>query len=781
MSFRLKTILGVALIESVLLLILVLGNLNFLHRSFDEELHKRAESSIDLFIASSKDAVIATDLATLDDALRELLRTPGVAYARVYGTSGLLSQMGDPVALNRPFVADEKLEDATDGIFDHSRQILSGDYSFGRVELGLRIDEITSLMADARQHNVSVALSEILLVALFSTLLGGYLTRQLRSLTKASEEIAAGKEGVLVPVKGKDELAEAARAFNQMSHQLQETLGELKLAHTFYEASSEGIVITDADNRIIAVNPAFSWITGYSEEEVLGKDPSFLSSGRQGDAFFHEMWSTLQRLGRWQGEIWNRRKSGELYPEWLSIVAIKDKEGNTEQYMAVFSDITRRKRDEEKIWQQANFDMLTGLPNRTLFMDRLDQSMHLAHREGKLAALLFIDLDRFKWVNDTLGHAAGDTLLQMVAERLLNCVRETDTVARLGGDEFTVILSDIDHQHDVDSVAEQILQRLSTIFTIQEQDVMIGASIGITIYPRDATEVGELMRYADTAMYRSKQAGRNTYRYYTQEMNEESERRMRLEHDVRLALGRNELAIHYQPIVDTTGRLVGAEALLRWHHAELGVIPPDDFIPLAEETGVIVDIEKWVISEACERMAGWNEQCEHPLFISVNISAAHCNNGQCKMLVDDSVISGKLKPGQLKLEITERMMMENTDRVVSMFEQLRKRGVQLAVDDFGTGYSSLSYLKRFPVDVLKIDRAFIRELPGDVEDVALVEAMIAMAHSLGMKLVAEGVEDAEQYAFLVERGVEMMQGFYFSRPMPEAEFSEYLDREQVAC
>ncbi len=551
---------------------------------------------------------------------------------------------------------------------------------------------------------------------------------------------------------------------------------KLRQAATFFDTTSEAITITDADNRIIAVNPAFSWITGYSEEEILGKDPQILSSGRQDKGFYREMWHTLQRLGRWQGEIWNRRKSGEIYPEWLSIVAIKDDHGKVIQHMAVFSDITKRKQDEHKIWQQANFDALTGLPNRTLFMDRLGQAIHRAHREGDMAALLFIDLDRFKWVNDTLGHGAGDELLQEVARRLGRCVRETDTVARLGGDEFTAIISGISSQHDVDLLAEKMLRLLAEMFEIQGHEVHIGGSIGITIYPRDGEEVETLLRNADTAMYRAKQAGRNTYRYFTQAMNEEAERRMRLEHDIRLALGREELAIHYQPIVDAGGTLLGAEALLRWRHAELGPIPPDEFIPLAEESGAIVEIEQWVIGRACEQVVEWSSRMGRTLFVSVNISGMHCKNLQCIEVVDDTLIRCGLQPGQLKLEITERMMMEHTEQVVGMFERLRARGVSLAVDDFGTGYSSLSYLKRFPVDVLKIDRAFVSDLPGDEEDVALVEAIIAMAHSLGLKVVAEGVETEEQRVFLAGLGSEMMQGYHFSRPLDEQAFMALLDQ-----
>lgn len=552
---------------------------------------------------------------------------------------------------------------------------------------------------------------------------------------------------------------------------------QLRRAAAFFANTSEAILITDAANRIIAVNPAFTHITGYSADEVIGQDPKLLRSGRHNEAFYAQMWTTLQRMGRWQGEVWNRRKSGEVFPEWLSIVAIKDADGQVQQYMAIFSDITRRKRDEQKIWRQANFDALTGLPNRTLFTDRLAQALQAAHHEGWQVALMFIDLDRFKWVNDTLGHNAGDHLLQEVAHRLKSCVNEMATVARLGGDEFTVVLPDIGSPHDAEHTADYILRRLAEPILLDGHETFVSGSIGITFYPRDAASIEDLMRNADSAMYRAKQAGRNTYRYFTQEMNEAAVRRLRLEHDLRRALDRGEFELYYQPIVNGSDAvLLGAEALLRWHHPELGMVSPDEFIPLAEEIGVIAPLGKWVLLQAIRQCAAWREQGRE-LVVAVNVSTEQCKLDGCWENVQQALQQWGLPPEALKLEITERLMMEHTDEVVAMLNRLRAAGVHLAVDDFGTGYSSLSYLKRFPVDLLKIDREFIEGLPDNPDNVALVEAIIAMAHSLDLRVVAEGVETIEQETFLRRAECDMMQGFYYARPMPAETFSEYMRQE----
>jgi diguanylate cyclase (GGDEF)-like protein len=491
------------------------------------------------------------------------------------------------------------------------------------------------------------------------------------------------------------------------------------------------------------------------------------------------MWQILQRMGRWQGEIWNRRKNGEVFPEWLSIVAIKDNKGNTRQYMAVFSDITKRKQDEVKIWRQANYDALTELPNRNLFKDRLDQAMHAAHREGWQLALMFIDLDRFKWVNDTLGHGAGDLLLQQTATRLSACVREMDTVARLGGDEFTVILSDIGDSDDIARIADKVIATLGAPFDLDGHEAFVSGSVGIALYPQDADNMEALLRCADSAMYSAKAAGRNTYHFYTGEMNEASQRRLQMEADLRRVLERNELSLYYQPILHRDGTIAGAEALLRWQHPEFGMVPPDEFIPLAEEIGVIVEIDQWVMRRACFDTQSWKPLIAPDFFISVNVSSKQCKSDVCRRSLHAILIESCLPASQLKLEITERVLIENTEYVIGLLNEVKAMGIRLAIDDFGTGYSSLSYLKQFPVDVLKIDRTFVAGLPEDKDDVALVEAIMAMGHSLNLQVVAEGVETAEQLEFLRALGCDMIQGFYYSRALPKHEFMAYLKQYQM--
>ncbi len=770
LSFRLKTILGVALIEAVLLLLLVLGNGDFLRRSFDEELNKRAEATLRLFVASSQDAVIATDLATLESAVSGLMRTPGMVYVRVYGHGELLSQGG--VRGDGPFIRDYHIDEVEDGVFDTAAEITVDDFHFGRVEMGLEVDAIAGMLDRAQRHNIVLAASEILLVALFSAILGGYLTRQLRSLTEASHAIAEGRIDTLIPVRGRDELAETARAFNRMSAQLQATYGELQQAATFFENTAEAIMITDADNVIVGVNPAFCRITGYDEREVLGRDPGMLSSGRHDEAFYRHMKESLEHEGRWQGEIWNRRKDGEIYAEWLSIVAIKDDAGELAQYMSLFSDITKRKQDEERIWRQANYDTLTGLPNRTLFMDRLDQSLHRAHRERCRFALMFIDLDRFKWVNDTLGHGAGDALLQEASARLRDSVRESDTVARLGGDEFTVILPKIRRDQDAELIAEKILDQLQQPFLLEGREVFISGSVGITLYPDDAGDIETLVRNADAAMYRAKEAGRNAFRFYTQSMNDSAQRRMQLEAELRKAISAQRLDIYYQPIIDlVTGATVGAEALLRWNHLELGRISPDEFIPLAEELGLIAELEAWVLRQACREAAEW----PGAPFISVNLSGVQLREGAYPAFVEEVLHESGLEASRLKLEITERLMIDGGDAVIEQFRRLREMGVSIAIDDFGTGYSSLSYLRRFPVNVLKIDRSFVSDLSdAEADGVTLVNTMIAMAQSLNMAVVAEGIEEAAQAELLQRLGAGMGQGFLYSPAVDAKAFLDFL-------
>ena len=556
---------------------------------------------------------------------------------------------------------------------------------------------------------------------------------------------------------------------------------QLRMNATVFETASEGILVTDAKNRVLTVNPAFTRITGYEPEEIVGKDPNILSSGRHSPEFYSLMWEQIKRKGFWSGEIWNRRKDGSIYPEWISIVEMRDeKNDEVKEYVAVFSDISQRKRDEEQIRRQANYDALTGLPNRSLFFDRLNQAVISARREKWLLGLLFVDLDRFKAVNDTFGHVMGDEILQEVGERLKECVRDSDTVARLGGDEFVVLAQDLAEVNDAALVADKIIEQMAMPFSINGRKVSLGASIGITIYPEDTNSAEEMMRNADMAMYRAKEGGRNRYQFFTVGMQEQVRERVELEQDLRQAIERNEFELHYQPIIDAeSGALTSVEALLRWKHPKKGMISPDIFIPLAEDGGMIIAIGNCVIEEACRQLREWRDD-GFDFTVSVNVSSRQLSKEFSHWVVSSILKEHGVRGEWITLEITEGLLMDDSPEVMEWLNGFKNLGVSLSIDDFGTGYSSLSYLKRFPVDVLKIDRSFVRGLPDDDGDASLVDAILAMAQSLGVQVVAEGVETEPQSTFLKNLGCDRLQGFYYGKPMPDSELRVWLEKQREA-
>ncbi|EIJ41046.1 PAS domain S-box/diguanylate cyclase (GGDEF) domain-containing protein [Beggiatoa alba B18LD] len=550
---------------------------------------------------------------------------------------------------------------------------------------------------------------------------------------------------------------------------------QLRIATTIFDVAAEAIVVTDKTNTICAVNPAFSRITGYSKAEVLGKNPQFLSSGRHDVNFYRNMWQILNQAGQWQGEIWNRRKSGEIYPEWLTITKIEDETGDIFAFIAIFTDISKIKQDEEQLWRQTNYDFLTGLPNNTLLNDRLSNALITAMREEHLVALLFIDLDHFKVINNTLGHAAGDLLLQKVAQRLLGCVTEMDTVARFSGDKFTIVLNSVEKEDEIAVIAENIIEQLTAPFELNGHSVFVGTSIGVTVYPTDANDADILLRNADIAMYRAKSLGPNVYQFFTSTMNEQIHTRMSLEHDLRHAIEREELELYYQPIVDLeTGFVAKAEALLRWEHPSRGKVPPYEFIPLAEETGLITKLGEWVLYTAARQMSQWQTQVSMPISISINVSTHQLKRGLSIATIADVLSYSQLASQLLTLEITESLLMEDTVANIQWFHKIKELGVKISIDDFGTGYSSLSYLKRFPLDFLKIDRSFIRDAINKQEDASLVKAIIAMAQGLKLKVIAEGVETQEQLSFLHQLHCEYVQGFYFFKPLSVTDFEKHV-------
>ncbi len=550
---------------------------------------------------------------------------------------------------------------------------------------------------------------------------------------------------------------------------------DLRIASTAFE-SQEAMAITDKDQIILRVNQAFIRVTGYSAEEAVGKTPALLKSGLQKTEFYQAMWAGLSRDGHWQGEIWNRRKNGEVYPEWLNITAVTDDAGKVTNYVASFSDITERKTAENEIQHLAFYDPLTQLPNRRLLYERLKHGIDMERRDGKQMALLMLDLDRFKAVNDSLGHKAGDTLLQQAAARITTRLREVDMVARLGGDEFIVLLEDITHPDDAARVAEEIIADLSKPFRLmQSDDVRIGASIGISVYPQHGNNVEMLLDHADAALYHAKDQGRGCFAYFSEDLTIAVRERIKLEARLRKAIEQRELRMFYQPQIDiASDRIVGAEALVRWQDPIEGLIPPARFIPIAEETKLIVEIGEWVLRETCRQGRQWLDMGLPAITLAVNVSPHQFRRSNINALVAKILAETGFPAGRLELEITESGLMENKDNATDILNNLRAQGVRLAIDDFGTGYSSLTYLKHFPLDVLKIDKGFIDEIPHNKDDMEIAATIVAMGHTLGFKVLAEGVETLEQLVFLQAQNCDLYQGYLKSRPLPAEEFAALL-------
>jgi diguanylate cyclase (GGDEF)-like protein/PAS domain S-box-containing protein len=552
---------------------------------------------------------------------------------------------------------------------------------------------------------------------------------------------------------------------------------QLQIAATVLETMDQAVVVTDADNRIVAVNPALTHITGYTLDELRGKDPKIFASGRHDKDFYRAMWRALAADGHWEGEIWDRKKSGEIYAKWLTINVLRDADGNIGQYISVFADITEKKRSEELIWHQANFCPLTDLPNRRMFTDRLEQEIKKSQRSGERFALLYLDLDHFKEINDTLGHSMGDELLREAARRLAACVRETDTVARLGGDEFTLLLPALRSGDTVERIVQTILHAFAQSFQLGGEEIYVTPSIGVTLFPEDAADAESLLKNADQAMYAAKQQGRNGHHYYTPGMQEQARFRMRQLRDLRSALANGEFRVYYQPIVDLANRRIHkAEALVRWQHPERGLLAPGEFIALAEESGMIVDIGNWVFDAAARQARQWRERFQPAFQISVNKSPVqfrHDAAGHADWL--ERLHAVGLPGDGVVIEITETALMENSQTIEDKLLGLRERGIQVALDDFGTGYSSLAYLRRFDIDYVKIDQSFVRNMSAGSDDLALCEAIIVMAHRLGIKVVAEGVETRQQYELLRAAGCDYAQGYLFSRPVPAEIFERLLN------
>ena len=550
---------------------------------------------------------------------------------------------------------------------------------------------------------------------------------------------------------------------------------KLQQAAKVFENTSEGILITDANSKIISINQAFSKITGYSEQDVLGLTPSILQSGLQSPDFFQNMWHAINTHGYWQGEIINRRKNGETYTQWMSINTIYGDDKNILNYISLFNDISHIKKSQEELDYQANHDHLTGFANRLLFDDRLNHAIDRAGRDHHPLMVLLLDLDRFKDVNDSLGHAAGDSLLILLADRLRSCLREEDTLARLGGDEFVFLLEELTLREDVHLIADKIQKIFTKPFLLENREIIVTASIGISLYPNDGKDASTLIKNADIAMYHAKEQGKNCVSFYTEELNANNLNRLTLSTEIRQALARDEFIVYYQPQVCLGNmHIVGAEALIRWQHPNKGFMLPLDFISLAEETGFIEELGKWVLYAACRQCKLWHEMGYNTLIIAVNLSARQFLFTDIAKTVKSVLEETGLPAKYLELEITESGWMERMDKVIDSLHSLKLLGVSISIDDFGTGYSSLSYLKRFPIDKLKIDRSFVKDIPQNEQDSAISKSIITLGKSLGLTIIAEGVETEAQRDFLVTEGGHEMQGYLFSKAVPSDEFTNLL-------
>ncbi len=658
------------------------------------------------------------------------------------------------------------------------------------------LDEVYVPLIRLRNIMLLAAFFSILFIIPLGYYLGRSFSRPISRLTAKMRDADKGDFSIRADSDARGEVGELATHFNQYIMRLEDfrdelraeieerirTEMQLKLFAKVFENALEGISITDKGGDIMAINPSFTTITGYTASEALGQNPRILKSDRHNPEFYEEMWDSLKEKGTWQGEIWNRRKNGESYPELLSITTIKGDDGGIVNYVAMFHDLSDMKLKDDKIEYQVYHDGLTGLPNRILAMDRLGVSISHASRTETKVAVFSIDLDNFKKINDFLGHTQGDMLIQFVADRLVALCKEEDTVARLGGDEFLLLVDEVSDELEIVELAEKLLSAFNESFMVMEHELFVTPSIGVTLYPDDGEDPVTLVKNADMAMYQSKAKGKNTYFLFTEEMNARISQRLRLESDMRQALKDDEFTVYFQPKVALrNGEVEGMEALVRWHKSDGTVISPIDFISLAEETGLIVPLGAFVLDASCKGMQVLEGIECSSIKISVNLSPLQFEQEDLVDMILSTLKQYGLPPSRLELEITESTLMTDIETSVAKLNQLVDAGISISIDDFGTGYSSLYYLKTFPINVLKIDQSFIRDITKDESDAQIVETIILMAHNLGISVVAEGVETKEQLDLLNSFGCELVQGYYYSRPLPLEEVIAYLSTENGVC
>ena len=649
----------------------------------------------------------------------------------------------------------------------------------GNVTVVMSKADLSKRTADIFISNLFTSFFFALIFLLLIRYLTRGITRPLEQLSTSMERARMGELQVRAVPGGPKDIAGLAHAFNSMMSVREKHEAALRIAAIAFEID-EGMLVTDEHSVIIRVNQAFTRLTGYSAGEAIGQTPALLQSGRHDTAFYQHMWDCLRRDHRWQGEIWNQRKNGEIFPEWLNISAVPGTDGNITNYIGSFIDITQRKKSEDEIHNLAFYDPLSQLPNRRFLLNRLRQAIAVGARNQTGGALLFIDLDNFKTLNDTKGHDIGDMLLIEVARRLLGCVRDGDTVSRFGGDEFVLLLEGLSEEKahvavQVQVVGEKVLEALSQPYLLDGCEFHSSSSMGITLFVNYKEKLDELLKQADTAMYEAKKSGRNTLRFFDPVMQEELEGRAQLETGLREALRNQEFRLYYQLQIDHAGRIRGAEVLLRWFHPEQGVISPLKFIPLAEETGLILPIGAWVLEVACRQIKVWESNPHtRDLQLAVNVSGRQFRQADFVAQVTEILRQTAINPQRLKLELTESIVLDNVEDTIAKMQALKQAGVRFSMDDFGTGYSSLSYLTQLPLDQLKIDQSFVRNIGTKSTDAVIVQTIIGMANNLGMEVIAEGVETQAQCDFLERAGCMRYQGYLFSKPVPLNEFDKLL-------
>ncbi|GEM_PF-5890957 len=625
-----------------------------------------------------------------------------------------------------------------------------------------------------KTHETLVALISYALLAmvvpLFCLYLGAAITRR---LAVGTMEIAQALKQVEdstdfsghIQVYGNDEIAAMGHSFNSLIKERHAAENRLHLAFKVFDSTIDGILITDPERRIISINRAATTITGFTEEEMVGKEPQALASSQHhGAPFFQAIWQAVSEKGSWQGDVWSRHKNGESYLQWQNISEVRDKQGRLVNYISVFSDISVLKESQEKLEHLAHHDPLTGLPNRLLLDQHLSLGLERASRQNQLMAVLFLDLDRFKNINDSLGHPAGDELLKRASQRLKGVIRAEDLIARLGGDEFAIVLESPSDERAVAMVAQKCIDAFIKPFRIDGSDVYTSTSIGVSLFPSDGVTADELVKHADTAMYHAKEHGRNSFQFYSRQMTELAVKRLTLESRLRSAIENGEFILHYQPQISLeSGRIIGAEALIRWQNPTGELIRPAIFIPIAEESGLIESIDAWVLQEACAELARWQSEERLPIFMAVNISGFSIEHGLLVDMVKKALYKSQIDPACLELEITESYLMQHKEQAVKIINELRDIGVRFSIDDFGTGYSSLSYLKSLPIDKLKIDISFVQDIQCNENDRAIATSIIALGQSMQMQVVAEGIETREQLEILTSLGCDAAQGFFYSQ------------------